>query len=141
MRWRTTPKWATQLRLAWRTKPTAVTVPLAMIPIGIAAVILGDGASKAFDNLGGGVIIRLMGLVMVAGGFFVIQGILKNSTLHEVIGLTLAALGAAIYGAGVILGLRTQGLVAGLGYLAMALAFLGRIQLLMRAAGSLSRDP
>jgi hypothetical protein len=130
-----------KILIAWRMKPTAITIPIALIPIGISAIVMGDAASKAFDNLGGGTVIRVMGFVMVAGGIFVIIGIIKNSSLHEVIGLALSALGAAVYGAGVILGLKTQGIIAGLGYLAMAVAFLGRIQLLTRAAGLLRRDP
>jgi hypothetical protein len=129
-----------RMKRALQAKPTAVVLPLGLIPIGIAAVILGDGASKAFDNLGGGVLIRLMGLVMVAGGVCVSLGIIKDDSVYEVIGLTLAALGAAIYGVGVILGLRSQGIVAGLGYLTMSAAFLSRIRLLMRAARTLSRD-
>lgn len=119
---------------AWSTKPTAVTIPVVMLPIGIAALILGDDASRAFANLGGALLVRMMGAAMVTGSVLVIVSILRDDASVEVIGLAIAALGAAIYGAGVIMGLGTQGIVAGLGYLAITLAFLGRIRLLVRAA-------
>lgn len=130
-----------RLRTAWVTKPTAVTVPLAMIPIGVAALILGEDASRAFANIGGGTVIRFMGAVMLAGGISVLAAILRDDALYELVGLVLAALGAAIYGIGVILGLGTHGVIAGGGFLAMAIAFLGRIRLLMRAARSQRNDP
>lgn len=136
LRWK--QPWS-KLRSAWNNKPTAVTVPLAMIPIGIAALILGEDASRAFTEIGGGVVIRFMGAVMLAGGTSVLIAILRDDPLYELIGLVLAALGAAIYGTGVILGLGTQGVVAGIGYLAMSAAFLGRIRLLMRAARELGQ--
>lgn len=124
-----------RLYRTWAVKPTAVTLPTFLIPIGIAALILGDNVSAAFTNLGGGTIIRCMGASMALGGILVITSIIRNDALAEVIGLALAALGAAIYGAGVITGLQLQGIVAGLGYLGMTVAFLGRILLLLRAAG------
>ena len=122
------------LRRAWATKPTAVAIPMAMIPIGIAALVFGDDASRAFTELGGGIIIRFLGACMVAGGALVLASILRNDALAEVIGLALCALGAAIYGLGVIFGLGSQGIIAGLGYLGITAGFLGRIALLMRAA-------
>lgn len=130
------PRW----QIAWRTKPIATTMPLAMVIVGILAVVLGDSASRAFDNLGGDIMIRVLGVALMIGGALATTGLVRNDSMVELFGLTLAALGAAIYGVGVILGLQTQGLIAGLGYLAIAVAFLGRIQLLLRAADSLRRD-
>lgn len=115
-----------RLRRAWRENPTTV-IAIIMIPTGTAALILGDGVSKAFSNLGGATPVRCMGIVMLTGAAFIITSVIRDDALQEVLGLSLCALGAAIYGLGVILGLRTQGIVAGLGYLSITVAMLGRI--------------
>jgi len=120
------------LWIAWTDKPTAVTVPLVMIPIGVAALILGENVSKAFTNLGGGAAIRIVGAAMLLGGSLVAVGIVRNDAFTEAIGLALATFGAGWYGIGVILGLGVQGIVAGFGYLGIAVAFIGRILLLLR---------
>lgn len=119
---------------AWREQPTAVTLPLGMTIIGIAAIILGDNASRAFTELGGGSMIRVMGAAMLVGGILVTTGIIRSDYLLEVIGLALAAFGATVYGIGVILGLGTQGLVTGPENLLIAVAFFGRIALISRRA-------
>jgi hypothetical protein len=119
---------------AWREKPTAVTLPLGMTIIGLAAVILGENASRAFTELGGSAMIRVMGLAMLAGGLLVAAGIVRNDYLLEVIGLALAAFGATVYGIGVVLGLGVQGLVTGPENILIAVAFFGRIALISRRA-------
>lgn len=119
---------------AWRQQPTAVTLPLGMILIGLLAVILGENASRAFTELGGAAMIRVMGLAMLAGGSLVAVSIIRSDYLLEVMGLALAAFGAVIYGVGVILGLGVQGLVTGPENLIIALAFFGRIALISRRA-------
>src|SRR5690349_13734019 len=101
---------------AWREQPTAVTLPLGMILIGLAAVIL------------------VMGLAMLAGGLLVAVSIVRSDYLLEVMGLALAAFGATVYGIGVILGLGLNGLVTGPENLLIALAFFGRIALISRRA-------
>ncbi|MGH3429982.1 MAG: hypothetical protein ACRDQZ_20835 [Mycobacteriales bacterium] len=119
---------------AWREQPTAVTLPLGMTLIGLAAVALGDNASRAFTELGGGAMIRVMGAAMLVGGLLVATGIIRNDYLFEVIGLALAAFGATVYGIGVVLGLGTQGLITGPENLLIAIAFFGRIALISRRA-------
>jgi hypothetical protein len=119
---------------AWREQPTAVTLPLGMTLIGLAAIVLGDSASRAFTELGGGSMIRVMGAAMLVGGLLVAAGIVRADFLLEVIGLALAAFGATVYGTGVILGLGTQGLVTGPENLLIAVAFFGRIALISRRA-------
>lgn len=121
-----------QIYHAWREQPTAVTLPLGMILIGLNAVILGDHASRAFTELGGGAMIRVMGAAMLVGGLLVAISIIRSDYLLEVIGLALAAFGATVYGLGVILGLGIQGLVTGPENLLIALAFFGRIALISR---------
>lgn len=126
---------------AWRTQPTAVTLPLGMTVIGLAAIILGDDASRAFTELGGGAMIRVMGAAMLAGGLLVAVSIVRNDVLLEVIGLALAAFGATVYGIGVMLGLGLNGLVTGPENVLIALAFFGRIALISRRArGAASRN-
>ncbi|MGQ0774537.1 MAG: hypothetical protein ACT4NY_08990 [Pseudonocardiales bacterium] len=123
-----------RLYRAWENTQTAITTPLILIPVGIVALIFGEGVSRAFTDLGGGVVIRIMGTAMVVGGCLVLQSILTGNVLNEVTGLTLTALGTAIYGGGVILGLGLHGIVAGMGYLGLTLTLLGRVFLIMRAA-------
>jgi len=119
---------------AWREQPTAVTLPLGMTLIGLAAIILGDNASRAFTELGGGAMIRVMGAAMLVGGLLVATSIVRNDYLLEVIGLALAAFGATVYGIGVILGLGLNGLVTGPENILIAVAFFGRIALISRRA-------
>jgi hypothetical protein len=119
---------------AWRQQPTAVTLPLGMTLIGLLAVILGENASRAFVELGGSAMIRVMGLAMLAGGLLVAVSIIRSDYLLEVIGLALAAFGAVVYGVGVILGLGFNGLVTGPENILIALAFFGRIALISRRA-------
>jgi hypothetical protein len=122
------------LWVAWRQQPTAVTLPLGMTLIGLAAIILGDHASRAFAELGGGNLIRMMGAAMLIGGLLVTVGIIRGDYLFEAIGLALAAFGAIFYGLGVILGLGTQGLVTGPENILIGIAFFGRIALISRRA-------
>ena len=128
------------LGAAWDEKPTAVTLPIIMVSTGCTGLVLGDHASKAFSNFGGATLIRIMGFTMALGGVLVVTSIARSDTVLEAVGLVLAAFGAFIYGAGVILGLGTQGLIAGQLALGAAIGFLGRIRLLMRA-GRAVRDP
>lgn len=77
--------------------------------------------------------IRVMGVFMVVGGFLILSSIVKTDFAREVLGLALSALGAAIYGGGVVLGLHAQGLVAGIGYTGITFTLLGRIYFLIQA--------
>jgi hypothetical protein len=120
--------------LAWREQPTAVTLPLGMTVIGLAAIVLGENASRAFVELGGSAMIRVMGAAMLVGGLLVAASIIRSDYLLEVMGLALAAFGATVYGIGVILGLGLNGLVTGPENLLIALAFFGRIALISRRA-------
>jgi hypothetical protein len=129
-----TPNPGRMLWAAWREQPTAVTLPLGMTLIGLAAIILGEDASRAFTELGGAAMIRVMGAAMLIGGLLVAVGIARSDYLLEVIGLALAAFGATVYGIGVVLGLGLNGLVTGPENLLIALAFFGRIAMISRRA-------
>lgn len=130
---------ARALWVAWRTQPTAVTLPLGMVLIGLLAVILGENASRAFTELGGAAMVRVMGLAMLTGGLLVAISIIRSDYLLEVMGLALAAFGAAIYGLGVLLGLGLNGLITGPENILIALAFFGRIALISRRARGAAR--
>jgi uncharacterized membrane protein len=124
----------TRLYRAWSKTQTPVILPISLIVVGTVSLILGEGASKSFSNLGGATVIRIMGVFMVVGGVLIVSSILKSNYAREVLGLSLSALGAAIYGGGVILGLHAQGLVAGIGYTGITLTLLGRIFFLLQEA-------
>lgn len=125
--------WVLRLYSAWQKTQTPVILPLALMCVGAVSLILGEGASKSFSNLGGSTMIRVMGVFMIVGSFLILSSIVKTDFAREVLGLALSALGAAIYGGGVVLGLHAQGLVAGIGYTGITLTLLGRIYFLLRA--------
>lgn len=125
-----------RLYQAWKKAQTPVILPLALTCVGIVALLLGTDASKAFTNIGGGIVIRLMGAAMVAGGVLITASIVRANALAEVLGLALAAFGAAIYGGGVVIGLHSQGLVSGIGYTGITLTLLGRLFFLVRAGAA-----
>lgn len=129
------------LYVTWRSKPTATTLPLGMIAAGLVAVVLGLESSKAFAELGGATLVRVMGICMVLGGLVVVAGILRDDAALEPIGLTLAALGAAIYGVVAVVGLGTQGLITGIDHLLITVGFLGRIALLLARAPKAGPGP
>jgi hypothetical protein len=123
-----------RLWCAWIEEPTVTTLPLVMIPIGVEALILGGHASKAFDNLGGAFLVRGLGAALLVGGLVVVAGIIRRDPALEPIGLAIAAVGATLYGGGVMLGLGSQGLIAGQFALGVAIGFLGRIRKAIREA-------
>ena len=115
-------------------KPAPTVRPVFMVIIGGIALILGDHASKAFTNLGGATLIRVLGFTLLTGGTIVIVGIVRADPVMEPIGLAFATLGSLLYGAGAIAGLGTQGLIAGLFALAVAAAFGDRIRAVVTEA-------
>jgi len=116
-----------RLYLAARRAQTPVVLPATLVVVGGCALVLGSGVSKAFTTLGGNVTPRIMGVLLVVGGLLTVSSIVRASPLREVLGLTLAVFGAAIYAAAVIIGLGTQGLVAGVGYTGITLTLLSRV--------------
>lgn len=122
-----------RLWASWQVKPAATTLPVGMILLGADALILGDRASKAFTNLGGATLIRVLGFLMLLGGAVVLAGIMRADAVLEPLGLMPSTLGCAMYGAGVIMGLGWQGSIAGGFALLAAIGFAGRIRLLIRS--------
>ena len=68
-----------------------------------------------------------MGILLLAGSLLTLSGIMRGKALVEVMGLTVTAVGCAIYGIGVLLGLGLHGAVAASGFLAIALATVRRV--------------
>jgi hypothetical protein len=100
-----------------RIRPVATSVVLASIHCGVCALILGEGASRAFTIIGGqgggALIAHLMGALLLLGGVLAVVGSLRLGSLVELLGLGLASAGLAIYGGGVLIGLGVNGLIAG----------------------------
>ena len=111
----------------WHVRPSSVVLPTLGVLAGTAATIFGTDTSKAFTNLGGGVTIRVMGILMLIGGLVALAGIARADRLLEVVGHGMIVVGAAIYAFGVMLGLGLGGIIAGLGYAAIATCLIGRI--------------
>ena len=111
----------------WRVRPASVVLPILGVLAGTAAIIFGTDTSKAFTELGGGITIRVMGIFMLIGGLLALAGIIRADRVLEVVGHGMVVVGAAIYAFGVILGLGLGGIIAGLGYAAIATCLIGRI--------------
>jgi hypothetical protein len=127
-----------------RLRPMATSMTLAAIFVGVAALILGEGASKAFTIIGGphggALIAHLMGALLAAGGVVTVAGVARLGSLAELFGLGLISAGAFIYGAGVLLGLGHQGLIAGGLALGLSVGAGLRVWLLSAAARQLADD-
>lgn len=123
-----------RLQAAWTMHPYSVTLAAVLAPVGLLAVVKGDEVSRALSDLGAGVVSRVMGALLLAGGVLVLTSVFRRGAVLEAAGLTLLATGCGIYGAGVILGLGWGGMVAGPIALAVAAASARRVQILLRVA-------
>lgn len=128
-----------------RIRPMATSMVVASIYCGVCAFILGEGASRAFTIIGGSgqggtLIAHSMGALMALGGLVSLSGSLRLGSLVELLGLVFIAAGAAIYGAGVLIGLGPNGLIAGGLALGLAIGAALRVLLLAATASRLSHD-
>jgi hypothetical protein len=113
-----------------------------MVPTGALALVLGPGVSRAFTLIAANMIVpRFMGFLLLLGGVLALCGMLRMNSFIEALGLALLAAGAALYGFGVILGLGMAGMVAGPGYVAIAVALSRRVQILLRLAALDTTEP
>jgi hypothetical protein len=126
--------WYAKICQAWRKARTPVVLPIFLAIVGIVTLTLGSSASRAFADIGGSVILRIMGGLLVIGSVLVISSILSNSSLREVMGLVFLALGVSIYSGGVIISLGEQGLVSGVGFAGIALTLLSRVVFILHSA-------
>lgn len=124
----------------FRIRPTATSLVVASVICGVWALILGEGASRAFTVIGGGpggsgaLIAHLMGAFLLIGGLISLAGSLRLGTLVELLGLVFASAGWFIYGGGVLIGLGANGLIAGSLALILAVGSAGRVLLLTTQA-------
>lgn len=131
---------AHRIRLARIYRPYTIAFAVILPIPGVLAMIYGDSVSQALSNISAGVLSRFMGAALLVGGVAVITGIVKGKSLVEAAGLTLMAAGCAIYGLGVILGLGLAGVVAGSGFLAIALGTVLRVMSLTAVAREVDSD-
>lgn len=120
-------------------RPVATAISVAMVPVGLLTIILGVDASRAFAVIGGGdlggdIIARLMGALLLVGSLMTIGGITRFGAFVELIGLALVASGALLYAGGAVIGLGWQGSIAAGGYLSIAVGSCGRVVLIAQAA-------
>lgn len=113
-----------------------VVVVVLMTSMGVESLILGDGVSAAFSHIGGSIIIRVMGTLMLSGAALLLYGGFKKDQLWENIGVMAIVTATAIYSFGVILGLHVQGLIAGQLSLLIAVTFGIQVMKTISAAGA-----
>ncbi len=128
-----------RLQSAWVHRPYTVVIAVVLVVPGALAIVYGDAVSQALSNIAAGTISRLMGTLLVVGSALTLTGIARNRALTETLGLTVTAIGCAIYGLGVILGLGLHGAVAGSGFLAIAAATIRRVITLAAVAREVDR--
>jgi fumarate reductase subunit D len=134
-----TPTIRQQLQSAWVHRPYTVVLAVVLVIPGALAIVYGDEVSQALSNIAAGTISRLMGTLLVVGSALTLTGIARNRALTETLGLTVTAIGCAIYGLGVILGLGLHGAVAGSGFLAIAAGTIRRVITLAAVAREVDR--
>ena len=134
-----TPSIRRQLQSAWVHRPYTVVLAVVLVFPGALAIVYGDEVSQALSNIAAGSISRLMGALLVVGSALTLTGIARNRTLTETLGLTVTAIGCALYGLGVILGLGLHGAVAGSGFLAIAAGTIRRVITLAAVAREVDR--
>ncbi|PZS19021.1 MAG: hypothetical protein DLM60_10865 [Pseudonocardiales bacterium] len=128
-----------QLQSAWVHRPYTVVLAVVLLVPGALAIVYGDEVSQALSNIAAGMISRMMGTLLVVGSTLTLLGIARNRALTETLGLTVTAIGCAIYGLGVILGLGLHGAVAGSGFLAIAAGTIRRVITLAAVAREVDR--
>lgn len=117
-----------------RRAPFQVATCTVGVPIGIGAMLLGSQVSTAMSRvLGDSVdVVRLWGVLMVAGGLLTVigRGWLRPGV--ERAGLMTLGPAYALYAVSVLLGLGVGGLVAGPMFGALAVACLARVRASLR---------
>ena len=135
------PSIARAIWIELRIRPTVTSMLFASIFVGVCAMILGEGASRAFTDLGGenggALIAHVMGGALFLGGLAALAGIARLGSLVELLGLGLVSGGAFVYAAAVLLALGPNGLIAGGLAAGLSMGTAMRVVLLMRAATQL----
>lgn len=118
-----------------RERPMASCMTFASVFVGVSALVLGERASRAFIEIGGGgLVVRLIGLFLATGGVLTTVGVIRSRTFPELVGLGLVSAGAFIYGVGVLFGLGRSGMIAGGLSLGLATGATLRVLMIVQAA-------
>lgn len=134
------PEAVQRVQSAWVHRPYTIVLSVVLLVPGALAIVYGDAVSAALSKIAADSISRLMGILLVVGSTLTLLGLARGRALTETLGLTVTAIGCAIYGFGVILGLGLQGAVAGSGFLAIAAATIRRVMTLAAAAREADRS-
>lgn len=135
------PRVASGLRrflAAYKLQPMLVAVGTTAVPLGMAVIILGERASRAFSVLGGDIPAKMIGLALFTAGLLLMVGIFSNNFFLQAIGSSAGLVGFVLYGGGCYLGLGINGVIAGTLSLAVAAGFAGRIWLVTDLARRVS---
>lgn len=129
------------LWLEYKMRPHPIAIALCVQPAGLSAIVLGEGASRAFMIIGGGDIIpTILGVFLMLGGLLTLIGACRpRGALIELIGLSFTSFGSFIYATGVIAGLGWNGIIAGMGFAGIFLGSIGRVFLIAGEAQKLAR--
>jgi hypothetical protein len=101
--------------------------------MGILAMIYGRASAAAFAEFTTDLGVRMMGADMIIGGLLISWSYWRYDAFKETLGLTMAALGTAIYSISVFISLGISGLITGTGFAGLALVFLSRIYFIVLA--------
>lgn len=124
----------------YRHRPTVTAMILGMLPAGLFALYLGEGASRAFTVLSSGstdtaaLLAHVMGGLLAIGSILAMAGIVRLGVMVELLGVGLISSGTWFYGLGVIIGLGWNGAIAGTISLSYAVGSAGRVLALAREA-------
>lgn len=118
-----------------RAYPFATNLSLISIPVGLLAVTLGTGVSRAFaDVFDRPEPVYVWGAVLLFGGVNVAYGIARHIPSRERAGLFVLAIAHTFYGSCVIIGLGWHGLVTGPTFLVLALSCAQRARSILARA-------
>jgi hypothetical protein len=122
-----TSAWLMRLYHRSQSSRTPIILPETTTAMGILAVIYGRESAAAFASFSTDFGVRAMGIDMIMGGLLISWSYWRYDAFKETLGLTMAALGVAIYSISVFISLGVSGLITGTGFAGLSLVFLSRI--------------
>jgi hypothetical protein len=121
----------------WLTRTqTLFILPSTLFLAGLSALVFGRNAAKSFEYVGGDLTIRALGAELVISAAVIIYGFITHDAVWEAFGSLAVALGALFYGLAIMIGLGTQGLVSGIGYIGISVVMLSRVLFMTQHSSS-----
>lgn len=121
----------------WLTRTqTLFILPSTLLLAGLSALVFGRHAAKSFDYVGGDLTIRALGAELVVSAAVILYGFVTHDAICETFGSLGTALGAMFYGLAIMIGLGTQGLVSGIGYIGISVVMMSRVLFMVRHSNS-----